>query len=164
MSLAMIDVAEKVKAQPAGVGGQEVEDHLGARCIVGRGIPLFDRDVEQRGVARTRDDAAPNPIRVREQNLRVEDGPAKQQRRLDRRVEHRMSAQAEHGLAAKAQHGFAAKAQHRKIVGRRECQRHSGLVNFKLLPAPRSAEQIDVAKEQIAFSDWALADATGDLE
>ena len=102
MSLAMIDVAEKVKAQPARVGGQEVEDHLGARCIVGRGIPLFDGDVEQCGVACTRDDASPNPIRVREQNLRVEDGPAEQQRRLDRRVEHRMSAQAEHGLAAES--------------------------------------------------------------
>ena len=87
MSLATMDAGRPGEPKPAGVAVQEIDDHFGARGIVGRGVALLDRDVEQRRVARARDDAATDPIRVRQHDLAVQDGPAEQQRRGNGRVE-----------------------------------------------------------------------------
>ena len=37
-------------------------------------------------------------------------------------------------------------------------------MNLKLLSAPGPPEGVDISKEKIAFSDWPLTDATGDIE
>ena len=59
---------------------------------MGRGVSFLDCDIEQRGIAGAGDDTAPDPVRVREENLAVQHGAAEQQRRGDRRVKRLLPA------------------------------------------------------------------------
>ena len=86
-------------------------------------VALLDREVEPRGVARARDNAAPDLARVCQHNRAVQHGPAEEQRRGDGRVERLVAAQAQHGLAAKAQDRLTAKTRDVEIFARQKCQR-----------------------------------------
>ena len=61
-----------------------------------RGIPLFDVDIQQRGVARAGDDAAADTVVIGEDDFAIQDGPTEQESRGNCRVEGAMPGQAQH--------------------------------------------------------------------
>ena len=84
------------QTEPRRVGRQQIQDHRAARGPVFRGIPLFDVDIQQRGVARASDDAAADTVVIGEDDFGVQDGPAEQESRGNCRVEGAMPGQAQH--------------------------------------------------------------------
>ena len=91
-----------------------------ASCV--GGVALLDRDIEQRRIARPRDDTAPDPVVVGEDDLRVQHCPAEQQRRVDGRVQGLLPAETRYNLAAETWH--------------EPRRRNSALGSLRLLRAP----------------------------
>ena len=84
------------QAEPRRVGRQQIQDHGRTGRPVFCGIPLFDVDIQQRGVARASDDAAADPVVIGEDDFAIQDGAAEQERRGNCRVEGAMPGQAQH--------------------------------------------------------------------